>query len=266
MRSAVSVGACAITRAAGEGETAMPQHSTRQSEYISARKKAVRQAALLRRDALSDGERRERSTVIAYLLSSLDEVREAQTLMAYASFRSEVDTSQFMTWCLQHGKRLALPRVAGARAMDTCLVHDLDADLESGAWGIPEPSARLSRLSPGEIDIVIVPGVAFDRKGGRLGYGGGYHDKYMMGLRARVRRIAVAFEAQVEDVVPRGAHDLTMDVLVTEEGVLQLPASLPSISTFTVRACGECTFVCRSQAGQADDTAPNGADARSDAT
>ena len=141
--------------------------------------------------------------------------------MCFASFGSEVDTAPLVRWCLDQGKRVALPRIVGKRHMEAFWVTDPAADLESGSYGIREPRAGLPQASPEAIDLVVVPGSAFDRSGDRMGYGGGFYDTFLPRLQPRTPRVAVAFELQLVDDVPEEDHDLRIDVLVTERGVLR---------------------------------------------
>ena len=179
-------------------------------------KKALREIMILRRDSLSAEERTLMSGAIAARLTGMPELENVKTVMAYASFRSEVDTGLLISWCRQQGKRVALPKVAGAGTMEAFLVADPRVDLRPGVWGIPEPRSGLERVDPSEIDVVIVPGVSFDLCGGRLGYGGGFYDAYLPGVRADTLLVGIAFRAQVVGCVPIGRHDVGMDVLVTE--------------------------------------------------
>lgn len=179
-------------------------------------KKPLREIMLSRRDSLSAEERTLKSSAIAARLTAMPELQNAKTVMAYASFRSEVDTGPLISWCREQGKRVALPKVTGAGTMEVFPVGDPQVDLEPGAWGILEPRSGLERLDPSEIDVVVVPGVAFDLRGGRLGYGGGFYDAYLPSVRADALLVGIAFREQVVECVPMGRHDLRMDVLVTE--------------------------------------------------
>ena len=124
---------------------------------------------------------------------------------------------------LNRGKRIALPRVnAGSRLLDLCAVTDVANDAVSGFRGISEPGAHCELLPVGAIDWVLVPGVAFDPEGHRIGYGGGYYDRLLALLPPGARRVAGAFEVQVVDRVPAAAHDLAIDVLVTESRSLTI--------------------------------------------
>ena len=117
---------------------------------------------------------------------------------------------------LDRGKTLVLPRVdAAARVLVLHRVADLDGDVVPGFRGIPEPSPDLPTVRPADVDCALVPGVAFDDDGRRLGYGGGYYDRLLPQLRPGVPRIAGAFDLQIVDHVPAGAHDVAVDVVVT---------------------------------------------------
>ena len=96
-------------------------------------------------------------------------------------------------------------------------VHDLALDIAPGRWNIPEPRPGFCpRAAPETVDWVLVPGVAFDAQGGRLGYGGGFYDRLLPLLRTDISRAAAAFELQMVDCVPRGKHDLAIDLIITE--------------------------------------------------
>jgi 5-formyltetrahydrofolate cyclo-ligase len=144
------------------------------------------------------------------------------TVMGYMPFRSEVDVLPILDWCWQAGHMVVLPRVEqqsrGLRLHRTAGPEDL----ESGAWGIREPRADLPELDDlSAIDIVLFPGLGFDLKLGRLGYGGGYYDRFME--KFSVQGIpypllaAPAFELQLISEVPVEAHDVRLDLIVTEE-------------------------------------------------
>ena len=187
----------------------------------AADKQSLRAECLGRRDALSTAERRCAGERIVAQLVALEELRRARVVMSFASFRSEVDMLPILEWCRREGKRCVLPRVSGRRTLEAFEVTDAERQLVPGVWGIPEPMAGLPQVEPVEIDVVIVPGSAFDRCGGRIGYGGGFYDAYLRRVRLDVPRIAVSFACQLADEVVMETHDLRMDVLVTEEGVLR---------------------------------------------
>ncbi len=184
-------------------------------------KRAAREKALTRRDALSQ-ERRERlSAAICARAAALPELEAAETLLLFGSFRTEIDTQPLIAWALARGRTVCLPRVLAPRVMAAYRVADLGADLEPGAWGIPEPRVGLPEIPPEALDAVVVPGAAFDVEGRRCGYGGGFYDTYLPLTRPGVPRVALAFEAQIVDEVACESHDLAVDAIVTEIRVIR---------------------------------------------
>lgn len=183
-------------------------------------KKRVRNLALARRGALTAEERQEKSLQIEKQVLALPEYEKAQTVMLFLNFRDEVETTPLAEEILRQGKKLVLPRCAPQGILIPALIRDLKQDIEPGTWGIREPRLKgLEEADPLAIDLVLVPGAAFDRLGNRLGYGGGYYDRFFGRLRPVVPRVALAFATQVLTEVPVDLHDQKMGILVTEEGV-----------------------------------------------
>ena len=147
--------------------------------------------------------------------------RRSNTVMAYACFGSELQTGEFVRHVLDQGKILLLPKVNRQRELlEIYRVRDPVQDLRVGTWGIREPRPdRCARMEPHIIDFVLVPGLAFDRRGRRLGYGGGFYDKLLAdSLSPCAWLVAGAFESQMVEKVPVDEHDMPMDVVVTERG------------------------------------------------
>jgi len=148
----------------------------------------------------------------------------ARHVMAYASMGDELDTWGLMAELLRRGVCVYLPRVLKERRMAALKVTELNA-LEKGAFGVmaPRHSEEMADEPPTQplpmLDVVIVPGLAFDRAGFRLGYGAGYYDRFLPGGRART--IGLAFDCQVLDAMPHAAWDVPVDVIVTETGTLR---------------------------------------------
>jgi len=195
----------------------------------------VRRAALARRDALAPAARARLSRRIARRVAALPEFRRASTVMAYATFRSEVDTAPLIAAALAKKKRVLLPRtVVEGRALEPREFAP-GALLVAGAYGIPEPPPDAPRADPADIDLVIVPGACFDEGGNRLGYGGGYYDRFLPRA-GRAATVGVAFEAQVVPAVPPAEHDVPLGAVVTERRVIR-PAGA-SQATGAKRAAG----------------------------
>jgi len=189
------------------------------SADVSAEKRALRDRVRLIRDAADPEHRREWSACICDQLLRECDLVGAGSVFSYAGFGSEIDTLPFNRMLLERRLALILPRVDRATGgLVLYRVRDLEADCVPGVWGIREPDPRRCEVvAPSEIDWMLLPGLAFDRHGGRLGYGGGYYDRLLPQLPA-LRRVAAAFHCQIVDAVPRGPHDVPMDVVITERG------------------------------------------------
>lgn len=154
-------------------------------------------------------------------ITDLDRYRRCGVVLAYAGFGSELCTEAFMRRVLDDGKILLLPRVnRGEQRLDIHEVKDPAGDLEAGTWGIREPRPDLCpRVEPAAIDFALVPGVAFDARGARLGYGGGFYDRLLAGCsEPRPSLVAAAFELQMVEAVPLEGHDARVDLIFTEGG------------------------------------------------
>jgi len=182
----------------------------------------IRKEALDARLTLSPAEVTRKSALITARLLALAEYRRAVVVMTYVDFRNEVQTKEFIRQSLAHGKKVAVPvtDLSNKRLVPSLLIN-YPEDLAPGAWGILEPAPGCLRpLDPEEIDLVLVPGVAFDEKGNRLGYGGGFYDRFLPQTRPDTFHAAPAFELQIRPQVYPGSHDCPVHCLVTEERVI----------------------------------------------
>lgn len=180
-------------------------------------KKIFRRRFLESRLTLSLKDVKTMSEKIISSLFSLQEFKKAVTVMFYADARNEVQTREAIKLALAMGKRVVLPKVKKDRGLLAVEIKDI-SDLKPGTFGILEPESD-DGLEPEVIDLVVVPGVAFDRQGHRLGYGAGYYDGFLPKLRPGVKKIALAFELQVAESIPVEEHDVKMDTLITEKCV-----------------------------------------------
>lgn len=184
-------------------------------------KQAMRTAVAATRDALDPAWRAQASVSLVRRIAALPTFVDAGNVLLTAPFRSEWDASPLIALALAARKVVALPRVEqSSRMLEIRRVVDPAHDIVAGHRGLPEPDTRCERVPAASIDWVLVPGIAFDRMGGRLGYGGGYYDRLLPVLPARAARVAGAFSAQIVDAVPSAPHDITMDTVVTEAGVV----------------------------------------------
>ncbi|MCR3921697.1 MAG: 5-formyltetrahydrofolate cyclo-ligase [Firmicutes bacterium] len=187
-------------------------------------KKVLRKEVLAQRDALAWPQIESFSQSIAARLFTLPEYQSAGTVMYYLNFGKEVMTLKMVPQSLAHGKRVVAPKtVPKEKQMIISQILDVEADLAPGLWDIPEPKAEALRpIKATEIDLVVVPGVAFDVEGRRLGYGGGYYDRFFPQLRQDVPLVAVTFELQIlqPKIIPLDSWDRQVDIIITEERVL----------------------------------------------
>jgi 5-formyltetrahydrofolate cyclo-ligase len=186
-------------------------------------RKKLRNRILADRSALSPGERVAKSTRICRKLLDLDRVRRAATIFTYMDFRSEVQTREIISGCLADGKTVMVPLTLHTeQRLLAVQITDPHADISPGYCGIPEPAKELLHTSvcdPATIDVVFVPGSVFDCSGGRLGYGGGYYDRFLSQESPKAFRVGLAFEMQLVDRVPVQPHDQFMDMVITEEKI-----------------------------------------------
>ena len=150
----------------------------------------------------------------------LPEWKGAKAVMLFASMPEEVDTGPLFAAAFAEGKRVAAPKCVTAERRILPVLMQSMSDLAPGAYGILEPVGA-ETVAVKEIDFVLVPGYGFDRAGNRLGKGAGYYDKFMSQPGFRAARCAVAFSAQFLKEVPHDAHDLPVQILVTESEVLR---------------------------------------------
>lgn len=151
---------------------------------------------------------------------SLPAVAGARTVGLYADIRGEVPTARLAHLLCLAGKDVALPvtdRSTG-RLVFRQLRHR--RDLRPGPFGLREPGPHCLEIPPASLDAIIVPGIGFDRRGVRLGYGAGYYDRYLPLLRPDCARIGLAFACQVVTELPRGPHDRGVEAIVTEKGII----------------------------------------------
>ena len=187
-------------------------------------KSQLRTRMLCARDAIPGGEKKQLDRRIREHLFAWSAFHTAQCVFCYASFRSEVDTFPILDRVLAAGKRLLVPRVDPAARTMHAVVIESTGELKPGYYGIPEPEQRreASTYPAGGIDLVIAPGCAFTRKGDRLGYGGGYYDRFLEGVRdTGCVTCSLTYDRLVLPSLPVKNIDIPVDYLITESGVLR---------------------------------------------
>lgn len=180
-------------------------------------KRRVRHRVLASRDALLPTDRAARGALVTARFLALPEVERAHAVMVFWSFGSEVPTIGLIERLHERGALVALPRTSGDRLVP--VTYAPGDPVRTTAFGAEEPVGG-EPLASAAIDVVAVPGVAFDARGGRIGYGGGYYDRFLRGISAF--RVALAFQLQVLDEdLPGGHFDLRVDAIVTESATIR---------------------------------------------
>ena len=153
-------------------------------------------------------------TIFKKLLEN-EAYKNAAVIFAYVSFGGEVDTINFIKKALSDGKTICVPKVISKKeGMEAYKITNLN-DLEKGYYGIPEPKNHCQLINPSDINLIIMPGVAFDKANGRIGYGGGFYDRYLKRVTSRTRKIALAHTFQVFDSIPTNEFDEKVDFIIT---------------------------------------------------
>ncbi|MCY7389608.1 MAG: 5-formyltetrahydrofolate cyclo-ligase [Burkholderiales bacterium] len=186
------------------------------NDGLHTEKKQMREAILALRDAMPAASRSAASRLIIEKICGLPAYQHARTVLAYSGFGSEIDTSALIERIIADGKIAVLPRVD--RAAQSLILHSVKslAELVPSKWGIREPFAEAPVICASGIEFILMPGVAFDRIGNRLGYGRGYYDRLLLGADPALARVAAAFSCQIVARVPIAPHDQKIDTVITE--------------------------------------------------
>ncbi|MBQ6584181.1 MAG: 5-formyltetrahydrofolate cyclo-ligase [Alistipes sp.] len=172
-------------------------------------KSDIRRAAKSAVKALSAQQKADKSTLILSRIASSESIKSAKTVALYASLSDEVQSFELIE-LLSQTKRVVLPRVAGD---DMDFYPYTPSSLKVGAFGIEEPQGS-EPISPDEIDVIVVPGVAFTTDGKRCGRGKGYYDKYLSRSGFRAIKIGVCYTEQLAEDIPNEPHDIVMDYMI----------------------------------------------------
>lgn len=183
-------------------------------------KKVLRKEILEKRDNIDLVKRKEMDKKILNKFYETQYYNDAEKIFIYISYASEINTKEIINKALKDNKKIYVPRTEfKSRNMDAVEITSLDNLLES-TYGILEPSTEESKTEPNELDLIVVPGVAFDRNGGRMGYGAGFYDRYFKKINkeniSKIVKLALAYEFQILDKVPMNSQDVPVDYIITE--------------------------------------------------
>jgi 5-formyltetrahydrofolate cyclo-ligase len=192
------------------------------TETLVQQKAAIRRKILDRRQSQGPEVRAAHSHGIIAALLRHEAFIQAKAVLVYLSRDEEVATDALLAPALESGKRVFVPVVdRDSGELRIAELSGPDTRFQLGPFGIRQPvDAELNFVSPEAVDLVVAPGVAFDRKGGRIGHGKGYYDRLLSQLDSHVNRVALAFDFQVLDAVPQDGSDVRMDTLITEKSTM----------------------------------------------
>lgn len=181
-------------------------------------KQQIREKILNMRRSLTSKYIEDESAKIYEYLTESGMLKDAKSVLCYSDFDGEVKTAMLTGWMMFQGIKVSLP------CMHEKTLHAADiksAGLELSNFGIAQPKfADAAMIGPAELDVIIVPGIAFDRAKNRIGFGRGYYDEFLKHA-TNAKKIAVAYDFQIVDSIPAEAHDVRMDMIVTPDGIIK---------------------------------------------
>lgn len=189
------------------------------NEEIKHLKKELRRQLIVKQQKLDKNYREEASRRILELLKKQKDYLLAGSIFIYVGKGTEVDTTLIIKDALAKGKRVLVPKTVYLGHMEACEIDSME-DLIPGTHGILEPKDLTYRMEPEKIDVAFVPCVAFTKDGYRLGYGGGFYDRFLP--RGRFKRILVAYSKMEENTLPHDVYDEKVHGILTEEGYSEL--------------------------------------------
>lgn len=183
-------------------------------------KKQIRKEILDIRDSLEEEIRNKWNESIFSRLINSEFYKRARTIFIFVSFKSEVDTHKIIEYSIEKGKIICVPKIKSKQIGIEVFKIDSFKDLKEGYFNILEPVEGCISVDKNDIDLILMPGVAFDRHGGRIGYGGGFYDRFLSSMNKTADKIVLAYNFQVLDEVPMEENDVRVDGIITEEGII----------------------------------------------
>ena len=173
-------------------------------------KKELRKAIRLKKQAMTGEDIRRRSASLTWQMQHTAQYRDAKVLYAYLPYNQEVRTEELILQALEEGKKVAVPKVYGEE-MRFIYISDLE-DIEPGAFGIPEPVAD-EPVADDPTALVLMPGIAFTEEGGRIGYGGGFYDRFLA-KEPNHPTVALCYDFQMVEELPTEEFDIPVDLVI----------------------------------------------------
>ena len=193
------------------------------SESAAKAKIAIRKMIVQKREELGGLEKEEKNIAIAQRLFGMDEFKKSKTIFCFLSTSFEVQTERIILESLRLGKQVLVPLLdPGGENLKASRIPSMDIDFVIGEYGVRQPAPKFRNIVPfSNIDFVVVPGLAFDSFGNRIGYGGGFYDKFFKKITGNVSRVAVGYDFQLFNFVPHSDLDEPVHFLITETKALR---------------------------------------------
>ena len=185
-------------------------------------KKKVREEIIKKRNDLSSEIKEKYDEVIFKQLIESDIYNNSKKIFTYVSFGSEIDTIKFIKYALNENKEIYIPKTDKAKKeMVAIRINSLD-NMSVDNWGIIEPKSVDKNKIGEEFDLILMPGLAFDKKGNRIGYGGGYYDKYLSQIKETSNKIVLAYDFQIVNNIENEPHDIKVNYIITNNEVIKI--------------------------------------------
>ena len=188
-------------------------------------KETIRSSIRKKREAMHESEVLEKSRRIKTYLFSMHEFQEARTILFYVSYDNEVNTHEMIQESLRMKKHIAVPVSDAETRTIICSTLVKWDDLSAGVYNILEPRKDcIEQIAPTSIDLILLPGIAFDSEGNRIGHGKGYYDRFLQN-NLHAHRFGLAFEFQLVEKIPTGKYDRRVEKIITENRIINCATS-----------------------------------------
>lgn len=182
-------------------------------------KKDLRNIILNKRNSIDNNTKEEMDREIFNRLINLDLYKEAKNIFIYLSFGSEIDTNPIIDRALEDGKEVYIPKIYKSNKEMKAIRLNSFEDLEENSMGILEPKDDSNFIDKENIDLIIVPGAVFDLEGNRIGYGGGYYDRFLSNIKDKRNKVALAYDLQIVENIEAEEHDIKVDYIITNSRI-----------------------------------------------
>ncbi len=185
-------------------------------------KNKLRKSILFERDKVEEKLLNYKSDKIFDKFITFSNENSFSSIFSYIHFRSEVKTNKIIQSLLEKNKEVSLPKTyIKEKLIKAVQIKDLN-NLQAGAYGILEPEEKFKPILSEKLDCIIVPGAVFDRSGGRIGYGGGFYDRFFEKVSAKTIKIGLAFDFQLKKKIPQEEHDIPLDIIITDKEIVRM--------------------------------------------